>query len=530
LEYGLSDIIPEATYNKYQALTSGDYREHVPTSGQASFERAYITTDYVETENKNNREQHLQAGAKLAQSEYTESQWTALSGKVAKAYVVTRTIQLSESELIFAGSLMTSDEKSGYITSVKTQMNTISAGSGNLTPQEIKALSISDEMKNTLLTLASTRDEINNKIVEAYYCTSPGLYGGNYYATTGNYSIQETLNSLSQTELDQAKFNFNYDALDLLIDPTYGETEGKKYQYDSSAKTLDGAKANPAGYSLKQSVDCEAKYTGSDPMTYIADNGNPTTTDARNILTSSEYRRLLNEQQHYFPITISNKDVTHYIVKNSFYYKKTYAAGQEIDADTYNKLKNDNEGVDFQGNVDLLTFDATGTYYYCREEYTIAEADDGGKDVASASGVTGAASGGPWSANSTVPVGTVITSYNYSRLTNNQKDFTIQGVSPVETSTFYVSRNSDIKNLSKDKIITVVYQYDYDEATDEQGDHRTPISELHVVNIHLQFKNGEPTLDKIKAPNIVLPGTSVTPKAPSMITGAYEINGGGWEM
>ena len=83
-------------------------------------------------------------------------------------------------------------------------------------------------------------------------------------------------------------------------------------------------------------------------------------------------------------------------------------------------------------------------------------------------------------------MGTLIDDSNYKILKNEQKNFTIHGVSPTETSTLYVSRESDIYDLSKEKIITVIYQYDYDE-TDTNGN-VTPISERHVVNIHLSFK------------------------------------------
>ena len=111
---------------------------------------------------------------------------------------------------------------------------------------------------------------------------------------------------------------------------------------------------------------------------------------------------------------------------------------------------------------------------------------------------------------------------------NKQVNFTIHGIAPTEVSTLYVSRNSDIFDLSKEKIITVIYQYDYEEA-DALGN-ITPQSERHVVNIHLTFKSGIPFVENIKVPQLILPGDNVALREPVVTPGAYEITGGGWEI
>ena len=77
-----------------------------------------------------------------------------------------------------------------------------------------------------------------------------------------------------------------------------------------------------------------------------------------------------------------------------------------------------------------------------------------------------------------------------------QLGFSIHGTAPKEYSTLYVSRNSDIYDLSTEKIITVIYQYDYEESN-EAGTMITPVSERHVVNIHIKFKSGIPTITDI---------------------------------
>ena len=109
-----------------------------------------------------------------------------------------------------------------------------------------------------------------------------------------------------------------------------------------------------------------------------------------------------------------------------------------------------------------------------------------------------------------------------------QTNFTIHGISPTETSTLYVSRESDIFDLSKEKIITVIYQYDYEES-DTHGN-ITPVSERHVVNIHVKFESGVPSVEDIQAPQIVLPGSKVGLSDPYVTPGAYELTGSGWEL
>lgn len=124
----------------------------------------------------------------------------------------------------------------------------------------------------------------------------------------------------------------------------------------------------------------------------------------------------------------------------------------------------------------------------------------------------------------------IISEENYNNLVNLQEEgFRIIGNAPVEVSTFYVSRESDINDLTKEKIITVVYLYEYQES-DESGTHFTPISEHHVVNIHLLFKSGVPEIGELTKPNTVLPGSTVGLKVPTVVPGAYEVLNSGWEI
>ena len=112
---------------------------------------------------------------------------------------------------------------------------------------------------------------------------------------------------------------------------------------------------------------------------------------------------------------------------------------------------------------------------------------------------------------------------------NDKQLFTIYGRAPIETSTLIVSRESDIYDLSKEKVITVIYLYEYEES-DESGTNILPISERHIVNIHLQFKSGVPQIGQLTKPNTVLPGSTVGMKVPEVTTGAFEVLAPRWEV
>ena len=400
---------------------------------------------------------------------------------------------------------MSSTEKDGYITRLTTDIKAILPAAQDVTKisdlTEAQLAGLSADQKKTLAQLLVVREEIKSDVIPAYYCKTAGLYGGDYYESGKNYRGLAVWSSMSKD--DREKFDFNYDAFDLLIDPTYSGTIGKKYQYDSKAATIDGANNNPAGYSLDKPVDYTATYNGSDVALKLGKE-----------YTRQEYEALPNEKRHYSGIVVDDAEAKYYVVNTSFQIGNTpYAVGATISSSVYESL-----GDTDKGYVTELQFDETGTYYYCREPYT------GTTAVTPASGVTG----GELYTSGEVPVGVVIDADCYGTLPNKQVNFTIHGIAPTEVSTLYVSRNSDIFDLSKEKIITVIYQYDYEEA-DAFGN-ITPQSERHVVNIHLTFKSGIPLVESIKVPQLILPGDNVALREPVVTPGAYEITGGGWEI
>ena len=514
-EYKKSDIIPKNIYKDYQDLGTNK-----PTVNQAEFSRAYVVIkDY--TSDAHNYYKGAPVSASVGAS---------MGSTYAKeAYVCTGTIQLSPTEYIFINDLMTYDEKE----SLKTKYPSLTS-------------------------------DIEDLIVEAYYCTKEGLYGGKNYVAKNNYRALETWSSMS--EADRAKFAFNYDAFDLLIDENYSGSEGQKYQYDN-ATTLEDAKKNfetyytaddpeviaeekevgdvktpPGGYSVETQVDYTATYEKTTRLDLLSGQTvalsrkeivedvvkyNPVAAATYiledDVLDREAYESLLNEQYHYVHIGVTdeNKNTPFYVVKEPFYYQEPYAAGQLIDEKTYNALPHSTDGgLNYQKNVDKRNFSTTGDYYYCRDSYTI--------DSSYGTAVVDI-NDGSHAKNSTIDVGTIISATEYGKLKNQQKDFVIRGESPMETATLYVSRDASFDNLSTEKIITVIYQYDYEES-DEDGNNIVPISERHVVRIHITFENGVPTVEDIKEPDIILPGTSLSMRVPGVTSNGYDIIGGGWEL
>ena len=477
-EYKVSNLIAEGVYNTYQTMISTHSGAITDPGSQAEFEPAYIVTNEYTS-----GDVHLNVGSTVPENKKNE-----MTGYVAPAFICTSTIQLSKTEFIYVGNRMTEADKEAYKTAYPSLATIIEAD-----------------------------------VVPAYYCIKDGLYGGNYYEAGKNYRGLEVWSSMSKE--DRERFAFNYDAFDVLIDPNYSKNpvyaEGKKYQYDSAAGTKEAAEANPAGYSLEKPVDYKATYNGNETTTH-----NGITLAKNQEYSREDYEKLPNEKRHYTPIEVKAAgDV--YVVKASFQVGNTpYAVGTVISSSTYNSLGDS----DKENNITKLTFTEQQknlTFYYCRESYKVGENTEG-VEVTNAS-VTGSATG-TYNANTdNVPVGLVITKDKYDALANRQTDFTIHGIAPTETSTLYVSRSSDIFDLSKEKIITVIYEYNYEEAN-TSGTNITPVSERHVVNIHVLFKSGIPFVEDIKAPQIVLPGTFVGVREPHVTPGAYEVTGGGWKL
>ena len=631
--YKLADIITQADFDAYEGdedtnhnntLDTGEdkngngvldkgiakkYPGAIPTDDpnatgydkdkvQAIFERAYLTTQYVETQKKNPNgsepeevDIHLQEGAKLAASEYKDGTWSSLtnSGKVAEAFVCNKSFDYIGGNIITVGQLMTRADIDNLESNINTSIADLAkekiadltdeqynAIKGNGTLTEAQQIALGTDGNMTLSSMTAMKDNISANFVPAYYCTREGLYGGDYYEQGHNYRGLAAWSAMSDG--DRGKFEFNYDALDLFIDPDYSGDLAMKYQYDGTVDTNEDNVItavdvkNPPEYSLPTAVDYSATYEGTEmtgdtklsqkvAVTRVINNVS-TLLDGDNkvdqlkpgdILDREEFEKLFNEQYHYAPISVTSTDLnkTFYIVNTAFTHDEPYAVGQVIEKSTYDNLDGtaataNTSATGEKANVTLLTFSEAGTYYYCRDAYTIDETYGQSVEAVMDNSKCYDSDGNllttPVKVHDTrgkseeVPVGFVIKQGTeidfencYRSLVNEQTNFTIHGVAPVETSTLYVSKNSDIFDLAQDKIITVIYQYDYEES-DQSGLNITPVSERHVVNIRIKFKSGIPTVGAIDAPGIVLPGTNVILTAPEVTPGAYQVFGGGWEL
>ena len=526
-------------------------------------QQAYIvTTEYSVKDTDGKEVQHLNPGTPIYESNYTTTQWTALtsggsSAIAVPAKVCTTLLEFSTTDFIYAGQLMTASEVAALKSKVIAKNKYVSDDSGT-----------ADEKAAAFL--ATCFDD-------AYYCTEEGLYGGNYFETGHAYSALESW--CSMTAAERENFIFNYDAFDVLVDPTFdGRNEanyGYKPQYDgyapgsspaaveagtASAQHAGSTPLHPALYSAQQPIDYTAEYTGSDPLTYYKPDGTNTETITASAsesdwLTRTRYEAIPNEKHYYSPITVTAPG--NYYVVNTVCMEGDvpYTVGQVIDEATYTSMaKKENvtvynfteeqtAGKKLDDNSQPVK-DEKGnyvynpkTYFYCREGFEIGE-KGGYASGAYPTIVTTAITKDNSGVSSTTHTkgtgdntekGEIISQTEYDKLCNFQQGFIIHGVSPTETSTLYVSNESDIHNLSTEKIITVIYLYEYEES-DESGNNVVPVSERHIVNIHIDFKSGVPEIGKITKPNIVLPGTTIGMNVPSVTQGAYRVTESGWEL
>ena len=548
-----SDVFGQKKYTKGEIITKSvvnSYPEEEKFSAELKAKQASVEPAYVVTAEMTVADKHLYPGSPVYQSNYTPTEWTNMSGKVSPAKVCTSTLELSDTEYIYAGSLLSTSEYASLMTKVKT-MNEYTGETADALAEKFLAAYLDD----------------------AYYVTKDGLYGGSYYDKDQSYYALDAWSSMS--EADRANFRYNYDGLDLLIDETFGGEYGFKPQYDGYKPGTSVSQAipqydhctplNPINYSETQPIDFEAEFNPSSThqaaliaqggisysdgdnvidlnyyhdamLSYIDEKGQRVDIPVNDRIKRQEYEDIPNERIHWATILVQEPG-TYYVVKDPFIKGDVpYTVGQTIDKKLYDTLTPYQQ----QHNIATRSFDGIPTgenddkgnpiyqkqyFYYCREEYKVGEKGEGaGFKVLGSTSTTN-----DYEVGETVEQGTLIDGDNYKKLKNLQMGFTIYGTAPIETSTLYVSRESDIYNLSKEKIITVIYMYEYQES-DESGTNITPISERHIVNIHINFESGVPKIGPLTDPSVVLPGTTVGLKLPTVEPGAFEITSSGWEI
>ena len=332
----------------------------------------------------------------------------------------------------------------------------------------------------------ATDAEIDAALTPAYICTADGEYGGQRFEKDKNYSAIQAWSSLPVA--DRTNFSYNFDALDLLVDSEYLTVNPNITSSPTHEATVD---AFHAPYTNQVDVEYQAVFKKKDVDVKF----NGQNLDDGAILTNKQFETIRNDKRHYTHIETKNNGDYVYIAKKNFVYLGTpYGIGQVVDADTYNANTSD---------VERVQITTAGEWYYCFEDY---QAEDG----------------------STVNEGTTITKAQYGTVPNYQQYFIIQGQEPTETTTLYVSRESNAYDVMKEKIITVVYQYTYYEDEDDGSVKLT--NELYVINVHLDLESGVPQIGQLSPPSTVLPGNAVGLKAPDVNPGLYEVLTSGWEL
>ena len=501
-EYKTGEVVFGNVYTTYQNEVAGRLTD---TSDQAKVEPAYIVTSEAVVNDANGDEiQHLYPGSPVYKSRYTDAQWTALKEHVEAAQVCTNLLEFSTADYVYAGQLLSSDD----IAELKTKLRSMNAGWSD----------------------ADAATFLKDYLSDAYYCTEGGLYGGEYFEAGKAYRALDTFCSMSKSDRDN--FDFNYDAFDVLVDPTFSNrlesNYGNKPQYDGTN--------NPKIYSVSQPIDYQAEYRGAE-VTYRDENGTSHTitpaSDPEHWLSRTAYEDIPNERHHYSPIAVKEPG-DYYVINKAFMRGDIpYTTGQVIDEELYLSMT-----AAQKENVDVLYFDESRTqkvddeyvatnYYYCRDAYTVNEKGEG--QPVTTLGIKPGTTSTTYTNGQEVPQGVIISETNLNTLCNFQQGFVIHGTSPTEISTLYVSSESDIYNLSTEKIITVIYLYEYEES-DASGLNVTPVSERHIVNIHVKFKSGVPEIGKLNKPSVVLPGTTVALMTPTVSQGAFRVTDSGWEI
>ena len=498
-EYSVGDLISNDIHERYGAIASSGHAYAYPAN-QATVVRAYVATDeaiYTIGTGTSASEHHVYKGYAISKDEYDQLD-ASTKAKFQTANICTSTIELGNNEFVFYGDLLTDAE----IAENKTKY---------------RAFLVSQGIDASLID-AKVDADFAASVSNAWYCTAGGKYGGDYYDAVKNYRALDAWSSMSPE--DRAVFKFNYDSFDTLIDPNFSGNTEKYNGYKGNGNLLQTL------YSDVTPVDYKATYNGISPtdpdaLTYTDKNGDSHSIDVGDDIDRVDFENIPNEKRFYQPVSIPDPG-TYYFVKVPFTLGDVpYTAGTMITETMYNSL-------DANQKLNVMTQEftetqlaQTHTFYFCRKPYTI-NAKGEGHAVEDILGNTHAL-------NSSVEAGTIITDQQYEHLPNKQVNFTIHGDVPVGTSTLYVARESDINDLSEEKVITVIYSYTYEES-DESGEHIEEITEKHVINIHLQFKSGVPSISELEKPAIVLPNSTVGLKQPNVTPGAFEIIGGGWEM
>ncbi len=486
-DYNVSDLVDSLVVQKY--LDLGSARNGL--TDQASFEPAYMALTTCDI-NVGDKTYHVVERSAIPESRYDSIESTTQKSYFARAYIGLETIKLTDKLLLSSDQLYSYEELSAYALAYPQQITT--SGSG------------------TSLKF--------NGYPRAYYCTEEGKYGGSAFTSGQNYQAAMYTN-LNKTEREN--FNFNYDGLDIMYDPTFS---GDISVYDHPDSTI---------YSGLQQIDYKVIYTGEATTLYGYGTDFSLSVTPNGVYTREQFESLANEKRRYVQINTNTQDwgdnatsTTLYIVSEEFGKAgRVYNYGEVISTSDFNNL----EELDKRYFIDTLTLSHSGE----NSTYTYNYNNGTGKTV------NGPLDGGSVTFylctdgytkpnnSTTVQAHTLISESDYDDLKNYQEKFEVVASIPREKSALYVSRDCDIYDFTEDRIFTVIYRYSYSEPDDATGVYRN-VSERHILNIRVHFESGEPIIGELLPPSKLLPGSIIGLTKPSVQKGAFEVLGGGWEL
>jgi len=543
--YDYGAIIGKKTYNDQNSIVN-EHPDLVDQSKQAKFENLWLAREDVNIP-FNSINKHIPSAGYINDSVYNTLS-ADLKSKFSKALICINTLIFPGEQSIVNGELM-----------------------------------YSDSIDDTGFTLKGIRYEgdYTESFDEAYICQKGGMFGGTYFIENRNYG------ALDYCDLDSVErklhFTYNYDAFDAL--------RANFVQNLALYSSADYATNGTTNYSALADLDFKARLVGSDVLTYTDQNGTDHTILKDSVLSRADFEAIPNEIIHWRPIYYKHKatitvnegetlvigDTTYYagdkitetdydylikagmessvnivkqkvptyIVKNILMVgEKQYTSGHILPESEFNLLTAEQKA----NYVDVLNFEEECCYYYCVEDYDVGE--KGGRTDAlyylvRDGNVISNSNASSMPIGSHVAVGTVMGGGSFTEgsrtydegnplaqmegLPNKQIGFRLEGESPMQTSTLFVPRQSNILDYQQDRIVTVEYRYNYTEVYDNGFNTETQ-QERHIVNIRLHFEDGVPQIDAIVPPATVLPSSTIELKHPTVHPGAFDILGGGWEI
>ena len=458
-------------YTEGQVVTKATWEN--AAEGKDNMEPAYVAKETV-TYTYGGKTKTANVGTAISVTEYNGISTTA-QNSFAAAKICTTTLKITDDTYLLYGQLY-----------YEKEIN------------DLKDL-YTNEGKN-----GKKASDIDNALTDAYYCTVDGEYGGQTLTAGTNYGAIQAWCSLPRNERitnGTDNFTFNYDAFDLLADNDYLKVNMLENDSPTKARTTQ---AFHSPYTDEVDVEYRAVYNDDVTRDIHYTNGSTksfTKETAGASISHEEYETIRNDKRYYTKVDVKAGGETVFFATSNFIYKGVpYGKGQIVDSDVFNA--NTDTG---NTKVEAVAFDGlattSSTVYYCYENYTNSDG---------------------------YQKGSKISPDDYVGLTNDQQYFVIQGMEPTETTTLYVSSESDAQDVLKERIYSVVYQYTYYENEDDGSIKMT--NELHVINIHLELESGAPTIGPLSPPSTVLPGNAVGLSKPDVNPGLYEVLTSGWEL